>query len=434
MSSRVCGSAVAVNAIRGTPGRRSRRTPGTARRRFRPQAHYLKLISLGRKAALAEKWGHSVGGDWAWTWKDRIDRRFMERLSALSPMAAPPSPPLIARGAREALGAKPLCGGCGAKVGADALHTVLNSLPAPTRDDVETGAGDDAAVLTIGGARQVITTDHLRAVWDDPYLMARIALCHALGDIWAMGAEPQAILSQITLPRMKDDMQADWLGEIKAAAQEIAAGEGAALVGGHTSLGAELTIGFTVTGLLSGAAITQSGAAEGDVLLLTRPIGSGTILAGEMALEARGRDVRAVLDTMATPQGEAARILRGAAHAMTDVTGFGLAGHLARMADAADLTAELWLDAVPFYAGAEALADRGVRSTLYPTNRAAVAAEVPDTPKGALLFDPQTSGGLLAAVAEPKAEGMVRDLREAGHDASLIGQMRARDGVSVRAR
>ena len=407
---------------------------GTAHKRFRPQAHYLKLISLGRKAALAEKWGHSVGGDWAWTWKDRIDRRFMERLSALAPMAAPPAPPLIAQGAREALGAKPLCGGCGAKVGSDTLGNMLSGLPATARDDIETGAGDDAAVLTIGGARQVITTDHLRAVWDDPYMMARIALCHALGDVWAMGAEPQAILSQITLPRMSENMQADWLGEITAAAQEIAVGEGAALVGGHTSLGAEMTIGFTVTGLLSGAAITQSGAVEGDALILTRPIGAGTILAGEMALAAHGRDVRIAIDTMAKPQGAASRILKGAARAMTDVTGFGLAGHVARMADAAGLTADLRLDAIPVYAGAETLAGQGVRSTIYPANRAAVTAEVPDTPRGVLLFDPQTSGGLLAAVPEQTADGLLRELRDAGHDAHQIGQMQVRDGVSVRAR
>ncbi|AZQ67798.1 selenide, water dikinase SelD [Silicimonas algicola] len=407
---------------------------GEALEPFRPQKHYLKLVSLGRKAAVADKWNRAISGDWAWTLKDRIDRAFMEKLGDLTPMAPPPLPEEVANGVAEALGPKPLCGGCGAKVGPGALDRALAALPDLARDDIETGAGDDAAVLRIGGVRQVLTTDHLRAVWEDPYVMARIVALHALGDVWAMGASPQAALAQITLPRMAERMQEGWLAEIMSAAGEVFAQAGAAIAGGHTTLGPELSIGFTVTGLLDRSALTISGAREGDALILSRPIGSGTILAAEMELKAHGRDVKAALDILCRTQGDAASRLATVAHAMTDVTGFGLAGHLSRMARASGLSAEIDLAAVPFLPGATALAEAGVRSSIWAANRAAVEATVPSTARGALLFDPQTAGGFLAAVPEAAAESAVADLRAMGHDAARIGRMTAKGHVTLAGR
>ena len=396
---------------------------GGMRRVFRPQGDFLKLVSLGGKAALAEKWGWVVAGPRVWRWKDWIDRRFMDGLADLPPMPAPALPRRRAKGMEEVLGAKPLCGGCGSKVGRGALTGVLAGLPAGPRPDVLSAPGDDAAVLEIGGARQVLTTDHLRAVTEDPHLMARIAAVHALGDIWAMGAAPQAALASIVLPRMSHTMQEAWLTEIMAGAAEVFGAEGASIAGGHTSLGAELTIGFTVTGLAPAAPIPLSGAQPGDALILTRPLGSGTVLAGEMALKARGPDVAAVLAEMARPQGAAAACLRDA-HAMTDVTGFGLAGHLMGMLEASGVAARLTLDAVPVYAGAETLAAAGVRSTLYPANREVAARmRLPEGPRAELLFDPQTSGGLLAAVAGEAAEAVLEALAEAGHPSAVIGEV-----------
>ena len=396
---------------------------GGQRRSFRPQADFLKIVSLGGKAALAEKWGRVVAGPAVWRWKDRIDRRFMDRLADLPAMPPPALPRIRAKGMEAALGPKPLCGGCGAKVGGGVLNAVLADLPAMPHPDLLTAPGDDAAVLQIGGVRQVLSTDHLRAVTEDPHLMARIAAVHALGDIWAMGAEPQAALASIVLPRMAPAMQEAWLAEIMAGAAEVFAAEGVAIAGGHTSLGAEMTIGFTVTGLAPEVPITLSGARPGDALILTRPLGSGTVLAGEMALAARGDDVAAVLAEMARPQGAAAGCLRGA-HAMTDVTGFGLAGHLMGMLDASGVAARLRLEAVPLYPGAEALAAAGIRSTLYPANReVAGRMRLPEGPKASLLFDPQTSGGLLAAVAGEAAEEVLKALSEAGHPSALIGEV-----------
>ncbi|MFQ6547023.1 selenide, water dikinase SelD [Aestuariibius sp. 2305UL40-4] len=394
------------------------RLSGGALRQYRPQKSYLKLISLGGKAALAEKAGFAVQGEALWRWKDQIDRAFMRKFQDLEPMTVA----VPRRAAMGAAKADPLCGGCGAKVGKGALDVVLAGLPAIGRADIERLPGDDAAVLRMGKARQVVTTDHLRAVTDDPYTMARIAAVHALGDVWAMGAAPQAALATVILPRMAEPMQRVTLAEVMAAAQEVFSAEGAEIAGGHSSMGSELTIGFTVTGLLEREAITLAGAKPGDAIVLTKAIGTGTVLAAEMRLRARGADVVAALDHMMQSQGPAARLL-SAAHAMTDVTGFGLAGHLWGICQASGVSAEITIDDVPLLSGAEALAAEGIASTLAPANRV-VAKNITfdESAKTALLFDPQTAGGLLAAVSPDAAEGIVAQLREAGYDAAVIGR------------
>jgi selenide,water dikinase len=252
--------------------------------------------------------------------------------------------------------------------------------------------------------------------------MARIAAVHALGDIWAMGAQPQAALAQIILPRMSPDLQARTMDEVMNAAHAVFTAAGATIVGGHSSMGSELTIGFTVTGIAASPPIAVDGARPGDFLILTRPIGSGTILAADMMGQANGRHVADMLAQMAKPQDDAARILQDV-HAMTDVTGFGLAGHLMAICRASGLSATVTLDSVPIYPGAEDLAEQGHHSTLFRANSDSAPAFGADTPKARLLYDPQTAGGLLATVAPELGKGLVARLREAGHQAAVIGHM-----------
>jgi len=403
---------------------------GRQRRAFQPQRDFLKLISMGGKTAIAEKAGFAVAGPVLWRWKDRIDARFMEKLRDLPAMPVPPVPSNAATGVARAMAGPAPCGGCGAKLGAGALSGVIEGLGGAARADTERLPGDDAAIIRAGEVRQVISTDHLRAFALDPALVARVAAIHALGDVWAMGAAPQSAVATVILPRMEARLQGVWLDEVMGAAHEVFAAAGASVLGGHSSMGAELTVGFTVTGLLEREPVTLSGGRAGDALILTKPIGTGAILAGEMQGRAEGTDVLDCWEAMSTPQGGASAILSPRAHAMTDVTGFGLAGHLWNICAASGTGAEITLDAVPLLRGAEALAARGVRSTLEPQNRAALEPVMapPDGARAALLFDPQTAGGLLAAVDAGEADALLTRLAEAGIPAVRIGQLTDRAG------
>ncbi len=399
--------------------------------RFAPQKDYLKLISLGGQRAVADKWGLPLRGAWLWRIKDKIDRDFMAKFAnyPAMPRAAVPQPAVA--GLAAAMGEAPLCGGCGAKLGADALALGLRALPAPRRADVLSARGDDAAVLQHGDGVQVITTDHLRSFCFDAGQMARIAAIHALGDVWAMGAAPQAVLAQITLPPASDTKSAQMLAEVMGAASSVITAAGADLVGGHSATGAELTIGFTVTGLTK-TPIMTTGAQVGDALILTKPIGSGIIMAAEMALARLdtvilGEAVAAALTHMQRGQGAASAILAPHAHAMTDVTGFGLAGHLLEMLEGGTIGAELTAAAIPLMLGAQELAQAGYGSSLLPTNIAAHAGRV-DGATGALetlLHDPQTAGGLLAAVPMHHADDLLANLRAGGDAAAIIGRITA---------
>lgn len=378
---------------------------GGKTRRYKPQKDYLKLISLGGKSALAEKFGTAQEGPLLWRLKDYIDQSFMNQFDDLTMMETPDLPTPVADGVAEALGDKPLCGGCGAKVGRARLAEIAGD-----------SFGDDAAMLQPG---QVMTTDHLRGFTHDVRLMARITATHALGDIWAMGAQPQGATINIILPRMSDPLQERSLREIMDGARAVMDEGGCDILGGHTSVGEELTIGFTLTGRVK-QPITLSGAKPGHALILTKPLGSGTILAAEMQGKARGDDVMNCYQQMIQGQAAASTIL-GKALAMTDVTGFGLLGHLRGICDASQTGAKIHRANVPIMTGARALCDTGIRSSIYAANMrdaAAVAGE-----SDPLFYDPQTAGGLLAAVEAQQAPALLAKLHAAGYSAAIIGSI-----------
>jgi len=286
---------------------------------------------------------------------------------------------------------------------------------------------EDAAVLPHGTRKQVISTDHLRGFVEDPFVMARIAANHALGDVFAMGASPQAALATVILPRATPELHRRMLAEIMAAARSVMAEAGAQIVGGHTLVGDTLSIGFTVTGLTQ-RPVVLGGAQAGDALILTKPIGTGVIMAADMALAAQGEWVAGALHAMQQSQQGAAALLGNThVHAMTDVTGFGLAGHVMGMIEASGLSARLTLADIPLLDGALELARAGQRSTLFDDNaEMAGRMTLPQGDvRGDLLFDPQTAGGLLAAVVPGVAQGLVAQLQTAGYGAAVIGHLDA---------
>nr|WP_070958969.1 selenide, water dikinase SelD [Hyphomonas sp. Mor2] len=389
------------------------------RRSFSPQNSYLKLISLGRKSALTDKWGIGISGSSIWRLKDRIDRAFMDKFHVPMGMQTAPLPEARASGL-DALydDHTQQCGGCGAKVGHAELVNGLNS--------VAGAQPEDAAILQDSDRTRVLSTDHLRAFTPDAYLLAKIAAVHALGDVWAMGATPRTVLSHIILPPLAPEKQVAMIREITAGANEVFSECGTEIAGGHTSSGAELTIGFSIEGEIGRAPITQTGAKVGDLLVLTKPVGTGVLLAGEMRQLADGDHYQSALASMGRLQSVAAGLLLDHATALTDVTGFGLAGHLLNILEGSDVSARLDLERVPLLDGALALAEGGVRSTLWPSNAVRTAQmTVTASPLSDLLFDPQTCGGLLATIPATHAADLFATFKAAREPIWQIGEITA---------
>jgi len=424
-----------------------RAATGRPLKRYRPQQHFLGLISTGGRHAVASRGGWSLAGAWLWRLKDGIDRRFMARFNRLPAMPAEQATELTpgladAAALRELSSLAMRCGGCGAKVGGTVLTRVMQRLPLTRRDDVLLGmdAADDAAMLTVPPGRALVqSVDYFRAFIDDPYLFGRIAANHALGDIFAMGAEPQSALAIATVPYGRERVVEATLYELMAGALSCLAASGAVLAGGHSSEGAELAFGLAVNGLVEPErAWRKGGLRPGDMLVLGKPLGTGTLFAAHMRRRAKGRWIDAALDSMAqSSQAAAACLRRHGATACTDVTGFGLLGHLLEMTRAAGVDARLRLADVPLLDGAADTVAAGILSSLQAQNlrlRRAVhdVERVMTDPRYPLLFDPQTAGGLLAGVPAANAAACVAELRALGYTAAaIIGEVLAQDDADA---
>ena len=398
------------------------RISGAALRSYRPQRDFLALLNLGGGRALGGKWGFSASGRAVWRLKDAIDRRFVARFHALDLPAMQDEPMQ--------------CGGCAAKLDAKALARALAGLPAAPPDAaVLVGLerpDDAAAVRTRSGDVLIATVDGFRAFTDDPWLVGRVAAVNAVSDVYAKGGRPRHALAWVTLPegdaRRAEAMLAQVMAGVRAALDPL----GVSLVGGHTTTGMELQVGLAVTGELTPgvALLGLEGLVPGDRLILSKPLGSGVVLAADMQGRASGACVQAVHASLLRANAAAARVARDfGARACTDVSGFGLAHHLGTLLRASCVGAALDADALAALPGSLELLASGLRSTFHAQNVAA-AAQLCDAfalearPAGALLFDPQTSGGLLFGVAAERAEAALAALREAGdRGAAAIGRV-----------
>jgi selenide, water dikinase len=388
-------------------------------RRAVPQRRGLALIGTGDKRAVASRGPFAAYGASWWQLKDWIDRRWMRRYRELPEMAV------------DEAEAPMRCGGCAAKVPAQVLSRVMKRLQPATSDAVTIGleSPDDAALISFpGGPLLLQTVDFFRAMVDDPYLFGRIAATHALGDIYAMGGTPESALAIATLPTARPPIVEHDLFHMLRGGLDVLEAAGAVLVGGHSAEGAELALGFAVTGRpRPGKLLRKGGLHRGDRLILTKPLGTGVILAADARGVAPARVVEGAIATMVQSAAPAARcLLAYRASACTDVTGFGLLGHLLEMLHASDSNAVLDPEAVPALDGALSLFDRGITSSLHADNVAALAGldnghASPADPLAALLIDPQTAGGLLAGVPADRTAGCVAELRALGYRAAEIG-------------
>ncbi|MBO22226.1 MAG: selenide, water dikinase SelD [Rhodospirillaceae bacterium] len=408
----------------------SRAARGKPLRTYRPQTQTLALITTGDRYAIAARGPFSLAGKWVWRWKDWIDRRWMKKYQELPEMGGAR---VDSHDTLEAM----RCGGCGAKVPAPVLRRALDRLPPQQIDGLDQGldAPDDAAILTPPSGKALIqTVDQFRAFIDDPYLFGRIAANHCLGDIFAMGGQAHSALAAVMLPHGEEDKTSNDLYQLLAGATETLAEAGAVLAGGHTGEGAEMAFGLTVNGYANPDEILRkSGLAAGDALILTKPLGTGVLFAADMRARAHGYDVTRAFESMQRSIAPCIRVIRcHCARAATDVTGFGLAGHLLEMLNASGVNAEIMLDALPVLPGVASLVAQGHESTLRLGNEGAVgnAAPASDHANFPLLFDPQTAGGLLFGVPADRAEACLAALRSGpAADAAIIGRVTPRKGT-----
>jgi selenide,water dikinase len=412
------------------------RLRGAALRPYRPQSDFLTLLNLGDGRAVASKWRLSAEGRLMFRWKDRIDRRFVRRFQVLTPDGAPC--PEFARPSAMA-GAEMLCGGCAAKVGESVLSRALERIGAPADPAVLIGIGerdDVAAVATPGGEVVVSTVDSFRAFTDDPYVVGRVAAVNAASDLWAKGVSPRFALAQVSIPDRDPEQAEETLCQALAGARAVFDAERVALVGGHTTTGDELVVGFAVHGVVPAveALMRVGGLLPGHRLVLTKPLGTGVLFQADMRALARGEWILAALGSMSRPNRAAAAFAHAlGASAATDVTGFGLAGHLGQMLRASKASAIVDLSRLPLLPGVATLLGRGVRSTSHAENARGrrgirVSAAAAAHPAIEALFDPQTSGGLLFGIASERADDAVARLRAGGDtDAIVIGEVRRPD-------
>ena len=351
-----------------------------------------------------------------------MDQGVVDSPTALTQLAAPDLVQEISSVAMR-------CGGCGSKVGATVLDRVLTRLRPVQRDDVVLGLGapDDASVEKVpAGMVAVRTVDAFRPIVDDPYMFGRITANHCLGDIYAMGAEPATALAIATVPVAPEIKMEQMLEELLTGAVEVLNEAGMALVGGHTKEGFEMELGLSLSGFAEPSQLLlKSSMRPGDKLILTKPIGTGTLFAAHMRLKAKGRWVDNAIHSMIQPSLEASRSLRRhGATACTDVTGFGIVGHVLEMARASQVNVTLLLSSMPLLEGAIETARAGLLSSLQPQNvrlRRAVGNHeaIRLDERYPLLFDPQTSGGLLASVPADNTDACLEELRNLGYTAAV---------------
>jgi selenide,water dikinase len=332
------------------------------------------------------------------------------------------------------------CGGCSAKMSPAELRAIIAGAGSARRDPerdgrllVGTETGDDAAVYRLtDDLALVATTDFITPVCDDPFVFGQVAAANALSDVYAMGGTPAVALAVCGFPAELPAAQAH---EIVAGGAAKAAEAGAAVAGGHTIRNPELFYGLAVTGTIDPQKIVRNaGARAGDALVLTKPLGTGLLINGARGGKLDAGRLLEACRVMATLNREASSaMVEAGAHAATDVTGFGLAGHALGMARGSGVSLRVSAGRLPVYADARPLLQAGVKTRGTATNQAhyapavRVAAGV-DPDLGALIYDPQTAGGLLIAVAADRAPHLVEALHARGvAHATLIGEAVATD-------
>jgi len=399
---------------------------------FSPQRRSLALVSLGRRRVLVSRgaWG-LLGGFPGWRWKDWLDRKFMKGFLPSGRTPSETGIESISLDGDSPESEKMRCGGCGAKLDSKLLYRVLTRHHLLSTD--LTGPGEDAVSPDLPrGAVLVQSVDGFRSFLPDPWLMGVIASEHAFNDIYAMGARAHSALIWITVCSASDILMERDLDQTVAGVRKVLSAADARLLGGQSTEGAELSIGLAVNGILESRPWMKSGLRPGDVLLLTKPVGTGVLLAARAMGLCRADWLQAAHDLMTLSNSPAVPIMRDlGVEACTDVTGFGLLGHAHEMALASSVTLVLDVTRIPVLDGAVQCLENGVQSSLQTANErifseAACSGCTPAEAQCRVLADPMTSGGLLFGMKEAHTVECTDRLRAAGLPVVRIGSVTAR--------
>ena len=328
-------------------------------------------------------------------------------------------------------------GGCTAKLGAGVLSRILEKLPRGEKDPnllVGYDSRDDAAVYRVTEDLALVqTVDFFPPMVDDPYTFGQIAAANALSDVYAMGGEVKTALNLVCFP---ESMDLNILGEILRGGAKKVAEAGGSLAGGHSIADSDIKYGLSVTGVVDPEKIWENnGAKPGDCLILTKRLGVGILCAANRVSQAPEGAMEQVIDSMTTLNRKASEIGRKyPVHACTDVTGFGFLGHLHEMMDGRH-SCKIYADRLPVFDGAESCAEEFLLTAAGQKNRnhleQYVRFENVSFGIEEVLYDPQTSGGLLFAVPGEVAEELRGKLREAGLPAEIVGKVMERQEVEI---
>lgn len=393
---------------------------GQSLKNYVPQKDFLSLVSTGSQYAIGSRSGMTFSGRWVWRWKHAIDQAFMNKFIHL-PQRTMSSP-------KPAADAPMRCSGCGSKIPADVLTDVLKDIPNVDNDRVQVSIGvekgDDASVFTTRTRTMVQSVDQLRAMLDDPYSFGRIATLHALSDLHAQSAIPHSAQVLLTVPFATPVLMSRELRQLMLGIHTALEEDGCTLLGGHSAEGNELQVGLVVNGDL---APKNELSAEKWSIILSQPLGIGVLFAGLMQAKARGVDIDLALSSMMQSNAKAAAICRAQGMTFcTDVTGFGLLGHLSNLVQHEPLQCNISPADVPYLPGVDTLLGEGVQSSLSEANQLVLQSIAGGQnltyAEAVLLTDPQTAGGLLALVPKINEEKCIKELHASGYEhASVIG-------------
>lgn len=390
---------------------------GKSLRSYNAQRQALAILRLPGNDALASKGPLCVRSKIISRWKHGIDVKFMRRFKKL--------PVKSSFRIRKSKADEMRCGGCASKLGARLLDRVLSRLKTNDAHGAINGLDDDAAVIDLGTNTVATSCDHFKPMITDPFRFGRVAASHALNDLYAMGSVPKIALALVTIPLMAEPLMEDDFYQVLAGAVSVFNTDNVTLVGGHSAEGSEASLGFAVTGTNADAPWFRSSMLQGQDLILTKPLGTGILLAGLMHMQTRAVDLVKCIENMELSNKRAVSVFRAFdASAVTDISGFGLVGHCLELVQQSKVSIELFAHSVNLLPGTRDLLSQGIKSTLHDANVQALEDfEIsPELEEMSLapLVDPQTSGGLLAAVPSDVSEKCLAALVDAGYQKAVV--------------